>query len=256
MSLKSYLLNKIGHQDIDASFNYTYHLSFSLQKLFDFNHERRNILSKVENYTHVNYQRLKSLYDIAEKVSQQKISGSFVETGVWRGGCAGILACIAKKYGYTNDLYFFDSFEGLPEPTLKDGKDAIIFAKGKKSGELNSISKVKAGDEYIKELLFDHLDIDKNKVNLVKGWFQDTLPKTSKSIQKIAILRLDGDWYDSTKIVLDWLYDSVLPGGYVIIDDYYYWDGCKKAVQDFIKEHNLSVKIHPQDMSGAYFIKQ
>jgi hypothetical protein len=224
--------------------------------MFDFNPERKSLLSKIENYTHVNYQRLKSLYDISEKVSIQKIPGSFVETGVWKGGCAGILSYVAKKYDYRNNLYFFDSFEGLPEPTEKDGSDAVKFAKGKKAGNLKSISKVAAGDEYIKDLLYHKLKIDQKKVHLVKGWFQDTLPTSSKEIKKIAILRLDGDWYESTKVVLDWLYDAVVPGGYVIIDDYYYWDGCKKAVQDFIKEKGLSVTIRRQDMSGAYFIKQ
>lgn len=256
MSLKSYILNQLGHQDIDRSFSRIYHLSFKLQQFFDFNSERKQLLSKVENYTHVNYQRLRALYDIAEKVSEQKMPGSFVETGVWRGGCAGILAYVAKKHKYHNNLYFFDSFEGLPEPSEKDGKDAMEFAIGKKSGALKSIAKVEAGDEYIKELLFEHLNIDKAKVYLVKGWFQNTLPTTSKKLKKIAILRLDGDWYDSTKIVLDWLYDSVVPGGYIIIDDYYYWDGCKQAIQDFIKERGLSVKIYRQDVSGAYFIKQ
>lgn len=256
MSLKSYFLNQLGHQDIDGSFNHAYHLSFSLQKMFDFDQTRRQLLAKVENYTHVNYQRLKGLYDIAEEVSKQKLPGSFVETGVWRGGCAGILAFIAKKHGYRNDLYFFDSFEGLPEPTEKDGTDAIEFAKGKKSGSLKSISKVLAEEEYLKRLLFNVLGIDKKYVHTVKGWFQKTLPRAAKNMNKIAILRLDGDWYESTKVVLDYLYDLVIPGGYIIIDDYYYWDGCKKAVQDFIKERGISVKIKPQDMSGAYFIKE
>ena len=103
--------------------------------------------------------------------------------------------------------------------------------------------------------MFIKLQIDESKVHLVKGWFQDTLPIYKKKIGKISILRLDGDWYESTKVALDNLYDCVVSGGYVVIDDYYFWDGCKKAVDDFILERKLQVTIRRQDASGAYFIK-
>ena len=185
----------------------------------------------------------------------EKTSGAFVETGVWMGGCAGILSYVSKKFAYNNKLYFFDSFQGLPEPTHEDGKDAKTFARGNNRGTLKSIGKVKAEENHIKELLFDKLVIDPSRVNIVKGWFQDTLPVYKKKIGKISILRLDGDWYESTKVALENLYDLVSPGGYVIIDDFYFWDGCRRAVEEFIKNNNLQVDIKRQDASGAYFIK-
>ena len=121
---------------------------------------------------------------------------------------------ISKKYHYPNTLYFFDSFEGLPQPSIKDGRDAKIFANGESKGDLKSINKVKAEEGYIKELLFEKLEIDPTKVYIIKGWFQDTLAKNKNKIGKIAILRLDGDWYESTKVALENLYDLVVPGGY------------------------------------------
>ena len=255
MSLKSYLFIKSGLSDADYRFEKIIKLSFDIQRLFDTNGERRSFLKKIRGFTHVNYQRLKVLWDLANEYAKNKKPGAFVEAGVWRGGCAGILSHISKKYGYKNRLFFFDSFEGLPQPSSKDGKNAEIFADKNNKGVLRSIKKLIAEDIYIKSLLFDILKIDKSKVKIVKGWFQKTLPKYKKITGPIGILRLDGDWYESTKVCLENLYDLVLPGGYIIIDDYYFWDGCKKAVDEFVKTNNLGVKILPQDTSGAYFIK-
>lgn len=256
MSLKSYISQKVGLTDVDINFQRIYNLGFQAQRFVDSNKERKTILEVIKPYTHVNYQRLKFLWNISEKVAVGKTPGAFVETGVWKGGCAGILSYISKKYDYNNGLYFFDSFEGLPQPTSEDGKDAKTFALGEIEGELKSINKVQAEENYIKELLFNKLEIDHSKVNIVKGWFQDTLPVYKKVIGGIAVLRLDGDWYKSTKVALENLYDLVIPSGYIIIDDYYFWDGCKKAVDEFIVKNRLQVEIKKQDASGAYFIKQ
>lgn len=255
MSLKSSLALKFGISDITPLFIKMYRLSFELQRFFDTNGERKEVLKNIREYTHVNYSRLKFLWDVAEKCSIHNIKGAFVETGVWRGGCAGIISYISKKYGYKNLLYFFDSFEGLPQPTLKDGLDAEKFSNSKILGNLKSIQKVKAEESYVRELLFVKLGINPTKVNIIKGWFQDTLPIYKNKIKEIAILRLDGDWYESTKTSLDNLYDRVVKGGYIIIDDYFYWEGCKKAVDEYIRNRKLNVILKRQDTSGAYFIK-
>jgi hypothetical protein len=178
-----------------------------------------------------------------------------VETGVWKGGCSGILAYMSKRHGYLNELYFFDSFEGLPQPTESDGREAKRFANGKTNGDLESIDKLIVDESFLKDLLFNKLEVEPTKVNIIKGWFQNTVPYYKVQIKDIALLRLDGDWYESTKVPLENLYDNVVSGGYVVIDDYYYWDGCKKAVDEFIKERKLNVDIKSQDLSGAYFIK-
>ncbi len=255
MSIKSYIAQKVGFTDVGSNFQKIYNLGFETQRFLDNNKERKSILETIKPHTHVNYQRLKFLWEVAERVAVKGTPGAFVETGVWRGGCAGILSYISKEYDYKNGLYFFDSFEGLPQPTSEDGKDAETFAVGKNKGKLKSIKKVQAEENYIKELLFNKLEIDPSKVNIIKGWFQDTLPVYKDKIGDIAILRLDGDWYESTKASLENLYDLVRQGGYVIIDDFYFWDGCRKAVEEFIINNKLQVEIQRQDASGAYFIK-
>jgi hypothetical protein len=255
MSLKSNIVLQLGLTDVDTKYITLYNISFEVQKALDFNKERTKLLSEVRDYTHVNYPRLKFLYDVAQKVAASQMQGAFVEAGVWRGGCAGILTYISKTHNYKHPLYFFDSFEGLPQPREEDGIDSHKFANNNSNGGLKSINKVKAEEDYIKELLFNKLGADQNKVNIIKGWFQDTLPVYKEKVGPIAILRLDGDWYESTKVSLENLYDLVVPGGYIIIDDYHYWDGCKRAVLEFIENRGLNVEVKRQDVSGVYFVK-
>jgi len=255
MSIKSNVAVKIGLTDINWLSQALYNISFGFQNYFDFNFERRQLIKLVRRFTHVNYKRLKALYDLAEKCHQSGCKGAFVETGVWKGGCAGILSYMSKKYNYQNQLWFFDSFEGLPEPTIEDGLDAEVFSGNNFPGSLKPTGKVEAGEKYIKELLFNKLSIKPEKVHIIKGWFQKTLPKERKKIGQIALLRLDGDWYESTMAALENLYRLVVSGGYVVIDDYYYWDGCRRAVDDFFKKNKIKAALLRQDMSGVYFQK-
>lgn len=256
MSLQSSLAKTVGLSDPDSSgFQAFFRLSFGLQRLIDSNPERREVLGTVREYTHVNYQRLKFLWDTAEAFAKRRVRGSFVEAGVWRGGCAGILAYLVKKYGYRQRLYFFDSFAGLPLPTTYDGDDANHLVKGARGNGLRSSGTLAADASWISTLLSEQLGIDPRRVAIIRGWFEDTMPAWSKKIDDILILRLDGDWYASTRVTLQNLYDRVVPGGYVIIDDYYFWDGCKIAVDEFIERRRLRVGLRRQDTSGAYFVK-
>ncbi|MCA9390608.1 class I SAM-dependent methyltransferase, partial [candidate division WWE3 bacterium] len=213
MSLKSSLALRIGLKDTDSFFLKLYAFSFEIQRLLDRDTERRQTLKLIRPYTHVNYARLTFLWDAVQDCIENKKEGAFVETGVWRGGCAGIMAYLSKKYQYPNDLYFFDSFEGLPQPSEKDGRDAIMFAGNQKDGTLKSINKVVSDEQYLEKLFDQVLEIDTQHVHIHKGWFQDTLPKMHVKIGKIALLRLDGDWYESTKVALEYLYPHVIPGG-------------------------------------------
>jgi hypothetical protein len=256
MSLKTKFAIMAGLTDVDKNFTRLYNIGFEIQKAFDFDEERSILMTNIKDYTHVNYPRLKFLYDIATQLAKSKTKGAFVETGVWKGGCAGILSYVSKKYDYKHPLYFFDSFEGLPEPTTEDGKDAKAFSEHINSeGNLVPIHKVSAGKDYIERLLYKKLQIEPQKVHIIKGWFQHTLPIYKEKIGEIALLRLDGDWYESTKTALENLYDNVVTGGYIVIDDYNYWDGCKTAVDEFLKSRGINVQIKPQDTSGVYFQK-
>jgi O-methyltransferase len=173
------------------------------------------------------------------------IEGSVVECGTWRGGMIG---GIAKLLG-NRDYYLFDSFEGLPEAKEIDGAAAIQWQNDKDSPlYLNNCTAEMAYAE--KAMSISGV----SKYHIKKGWFSDTLPHFDKS-KKIAILRLDGDWYESTMDCLNNLYDCVVPGGIIIMDDYHVWDGCSRAVHDFLSRRGVADRICQWDDTVCYIIK-
>ncbi len=200
----------------------------------------------------VNYPRLVNILTTADAVVANNIVGNYVECGVWRGGCSALFAYKAREENKGRITYLFDSFEGLPEPTVEDGQGAHTFADGKSTGDLSSINKnVGTQDEVQK--LFAKLNLTNYKI--IKGWFQDTLPINKNTLESIAVLRLDGDWYESTKVCLEHLYDKVSVEGYVLIDDYNFWPGCKKAVDEFFASRGITPEIKRVDASGVLIKK-
>lgn len=220
-----------------------------------FNFEKLWLFKKVYPYTMVGYARLSNVYELANLVEKNKIAGVFAECGVWRGGCIAVMAFVAQKFNSGRKVWLFDSFEGLPEPTLEDGKIAKDYALNKAEGNLKTIDKCVAPLKDVEEVFFDVLKLDKKNIVISKGWFQDTLPKDREKIGKIAILRLDGDWYESTKSCLENLYDNVIIGGYIILDDYGHWEGAKKALDEFFIERNIRPELVKIDYTGVYFKK-
>jgi hypothetical protein len=214
-----------------------------------------NLYRTVRPFTLGNFDRIASLYKLARDVQKRKAEGSFVELGVWRGGCAAVMAWVAKEEGLGRRTYAFDSFEGLPEPTEADGVQAADYAHGRTSGKLAPIGACVSPYEDFEKLFFDILEIDRKNVEVRKGWFQDTVPVAAKTIGPIAILRLDGDWYESTKVCLEHLYDKVIPGGYVVIDDYGHWQGCRVAVDEFFQARGINPELVVVDYTCRYFVK-
>ncbi|KAB2946159.1 TylF/MycF/NovP-related O-methyltransferase [Candidatus Methanoperedens sp. BLZ2] len=207
-------------------------------------------------YSQQNYASLSNVYDLAKVMEKNNTRGSFVECGVWKGGCAAVMAIIANKAGNNRKIWLFDSFEGMPEATGMDsGKSAMELAEGKMSGKLIPVGTNIALIEDVKKLFFEKLNLNKSNIIFAKGWFQETIPKYKDQIDHIAILRIDGDWYESTKTCLENLYDQVIEGGYIIIDDYGFFPGCKKAVDEFISMRNLKVELIKIDYSRVYFKK-
>jgi hypothetical protein len=145
----------------------------------------------------------------------------------------------------------FDSFVGLPAPSPEDADIA-----GAKTAELTPIGAAVAPRERAEELFYDVLHVDRDRVVFHEGWFQDTVPAAARSIPSLAILRVDGDWYESTKVCLDGLYDTVVEGGFVIIDDYGCFVGCRQAVDEFMEAYGLDKRsLVPIDHEGVYFRK-
>lgn len=199
----------------------------------------------VSSYTMVPYSRLSNLHTLASDLIRKNIEGSFVECGVCNGGSAGIIAGVAKS-DENRSVWLFDSWEGLPEP---GGNDVSHKGSRLNKGSLHG------SERKVRELLFGKFGLDVNRVHLDKGWFFETLPSNKNRIGKIALLHLDCDWYDSMKFCLEELYGNVVEGGFVVIDDYGYWKGCKQAVDEFVGRKDVQAELINVDWTGVYFQK-
>ncbi|MCW2573700.1 MAG: hypothetical protein JWO88_3758 [Frankiales bacterium] len=165
---------------------------------------------------------------------RRHVAGCVVECGVWRGGMS---AAMAEVLGPERQYFLFDSFEGLPVPTAMDGSAAVAWQQDTQSPTYYGNCRAEIG--FAEQAM--RLSGAPN-YRLIKGWFDQTLPNFSPPCP-IAVLRLDGDWYESTLVALESLYKHLAPGGIVIIDDYYAWDGCSRAVHDFLSRHHLTARV-------------
>lgn len=162
------------------------------------------------------------------------LPGCVVECGVWRGG---MIAGVSEILGSGRSYYLFDSFQGLPPAREIDGRAAISWQKDIQSPTFyeNCTAPEKIAIEAMKLAKV-------KKFKTVPGWFNETIPPFSFN-EEISYLRLDADWYNSTEICLKELFFKVCPQGLIVIDDYYTWDGCSRAVHDFLSKYSLTEKI-------------
>ena len=189
-------------------------------------------------------QTIAGVYQMREHIREimvKNISGAIVETGCWRGGLGAYLAHFGRE------VWLFDSFEGLPELTEND-----IEIAGLKKLPLHTKTGYIATSEESAHKIARKLGV---KPHIIKGWFSDTLSKHKERIGPIAILRLDGDTYNSTKEALDILYDSVVVGGIIVIDDYYDFSGCRKALYEFFNERGIVSTLQHYPFGRVYFRK-
>ena len=246
--------NKMIIKKIDLSYFFFFYVLFTLVRNIE-KTERMRILYLTRSYSMVGRSGLFATYDIAHKVEKNKINGCFIECGVARGGCSAIMAMVASKYKNNRKVWLFDSFEGLPKPSSENEFDSN---KDTTEGDKHS-SYVQEGYclgtyEEVDKLMFSKLKLDRENIFMVKGWFQETLPKYKDKIGKISFLRIDADWYKSTKYCLEKLYDNVVIGGYIYIDDYESCIGSKKATDEFL-EKKLKAKLNFDNRGGVYFEK-
>lgn len=228
---------------------------------YDLEPEAREAIAKIADHTMVSFEKLVPLYQQAVYCEQVGLPGAFVECGVWKAGCVGIMAQANLTYGKERrELHLFDSFEGIPEPDAAvDGAAAIEFAKqagGGTGGALKPLADQYGGVgtlDVCQKLINGTLGYPKEHTHYHVGWFQDTVPIADTG--PIAILRLDGDWYASTKVCLEHLYDRVVPGGFVILDDYKAYEGCELAVREFTEARGIRPYLHHLDRWGRYWIK-
>jgi len=201
------------------------------------------LLFQVRNYTGLSVPRLTALYTLSREIDRLSVPGEVVECGVRNGGSAAVMAFVSQKSPLNRDVWLFDSFEGLPEPTMEDGNKALTeYHQGKCLGSVAKVGEI-----------FQRLSVAESRVHIVPGWFEETFP--SVKINDIALLHIDADWYESVKLCLKKFYPSVCPGGFIVLDDYGHWEGCRRATDEFLQNHNISVKLKKVDYAGHYFQK-
>jgi O-methyltransferase len=198
------------------------------------------LLDRVRPYTMVSEPALRDLAGRVHGVIDSGVPGAFVECGVWRGGSSFLMAELAKRRGETGrTTWMFDSFEGLPPPQDIDGPGAKAYAEDVENplyydncrAELDEVRAA------ARELGLEA------QTEIVPGWFDQTLGEARERIGPIALLRIDCDWYDPVLFCLETLYDQVSPGGVLIVDDYYQWDGCTIATHEFLARRELPLRV-------------
>jgi O-methyltransferase len=216
----------------------------------------REALGIVKPYTMLSYERLITLWQQVRYLDKACIPGGLVECGTWKGGACGMMALAHRRCGSPHRaLHLFDSFQGLPEPNKEqDGEMAVRYADERASGSLRSIGKCVGLLEENKHLLEDVARYPAELIHYHVGWFQETLRLVPQSVGAIALLRIDGDWYESTKMCLETLYSKVSSGGVVVIDDYGKWPGCRRAVDEFLAGQKRPVYLNHIDAAGRYVI--
>jgi hypothetical protein len=195
--------------------------------------------------------RLNNLQECVESVVKRDVPGDLIEAGVWRGGAAIFMRAVLKVLDVdSRTVWVADSFEGLPAP---DPEKYPLEAKAHSSPIMKqSFKHLAASVEEVRRnfIAFGMLD---ERVKFLQGWFKDTLP--TAPIDRVAVMRLDGDYYESTMDCLVHLYDKLSVGGYAIIDDYGEdnWTYCRKAVDDFRRDRRIADPLIPVDAKCYYW---
>jgi|LakMenEpi03Aug12_release.lakeMendotaPanAssembly.Ray.scaffolds.fasta_scaffold186377_2 O-methyltransferase len=200
-----------------------------------------NLIKKAKNYSMTDYKNLYLSAQAIKYISENNIDGDIVECGVWKGGHIIIFKSLCEKYELSKKIFAFDTFEGMTVSTEAD----LNYNEEKACDLLNKVVITKNDGDNI--WCYASLDSVKNNItnstgnianiNFIKGDVCETLKETSNLPEKISLLRLDTDFYESTKIELQTLYPLLQEGGLLIIDDYGHWKGAKKAVDEYFSKH-------------------
>lgn len=191
--------------------------------------------------------RLDQLHSCIKDVLAGNVPGDLIETGVWRGGAAIFMCAALKAYGdASRTVWVADSFAGLPKPDGRYEQD-----RGDSHWKFHSVLAIPIEQVKANFARYELLD---EQVRFLQGWFKDTLPNAP--IDRLSVLRLDGDMYSSTMDVLQNLYPKLSPGGYAIIDDYGAVAACRQAVDDYRQSHRIVEPIQKIDWTGVFWRKR
>jgi O-methyltransferase len=196
-------------------------------------------------HTMIGRKRLENVRDCAKQIIEKRIPGDFIETGVWRGGSTIFMRAVLKAYDISDKrVWVADSFEGLPAPNEK--------AYPADKGDIHhTIDELKVTLDSVKNN-FSKYNLLDDQVIFLKGWFRDTLPLAP--FEKLSLVRLDGDMYESTMDAMVNLYPKLSPGGFLIVDDYCI-QMCRKAITDYRAMNNIKEEIIDIDGTGVFWQK-
>ncbi|MBL7766753.1 MAG: class I SAM-dependent methyltransferase [Chitinophagaceae bacterium] len=208
-------------------------------------------------YTMTSIERMFALYKGVEYIIKNNIPGDFVECGVWKGGSSMLIALTLKKFDITNrHIWMYDTYEGMSEPTEKDtdksGVRADELLKNALKDEQSSVWCYSSLEEVKQNLSLTKYPAD--HIHFIKGKVEDTIPKYIPT-GNLAMLRLDTDWYESTRHELIYLFPLLVQKGILIIDDYGHWVGAKQAVDEYLLEHKIPLLLNQIDYSGRIAVK-
>ena len=194
--------------------------------------------------TMVGRQRLADVRSCVDSVMADGVPGDFIETGVWRGGVTILMRGMLEAWADTDRrVWVADSFQGLPAP------DAEAFPQDV-GHDMSDVPTLAVSADQVRAN-FDRYGLLDQQVRFLEGWFRDTLP--SAPIEQLAILRIDGDMYESTMDALEALYPKLSVGGYVIVDDYGAWEPCRQACTDYRERHGITDEIVSVDWTGVHW---
>ena len=225
-------------------------------KLSDFDPAAIKVIDRVQPYTMTSPDRIFALVQAVRYISGAGVPGSIVEAGVWRGGSAMAAAIELMAHGdRSRDLYLYDTYEGMSEPTKEDvdfrGQDAGVQLASSKKSTNSQIWAYSPVEEVRRNLLSTGYPAD--MLHFIKGKVEDTIP--GEAPDQIALLRLDTDWYESTKHEMEHLYPRLVSGGVLILDDYGHWQGARQAVDEYMAAHNLHLLLNRIDNTGRIALK-
>jgi len=223
----------------------------------DFNPEAIKVICEARPFTMTSLERMYVLIEAVKYISKNKIEGDIVECGVWKGGSMMIVAkTLVQLRDESRDLYLFDTFAGMTDPSTKD----IDFIGNKASKLLRSSQKEDdksiwcyAPLEEVKEVIAK-TRYQPNKIHFIEGKVETTIPEYAP--ERISLLRLDTDWYESTKHELTHLFPRLSQNGILIIDDYGHWQGAKLATDEYFAEQDISIFLSRIDDTGRVAVKQ
>lgn len=219
---------------------------------------RDAVYDSVGRYTMTGPHRIAALCDAVDYVEEHQLPGDFVECGVWRGGSAmAMMTTLLNRGKPSRQIHLYDTFEGMSEPTDHDldhqGNSADMLLKAEADDKCDSATWAYCSQADV-EANLAQIGYPSERVHLVRGKVEDTLPAAAP--QSISLLRLDTDWYESTRHEMVHLFPRLCVGGVLIIDDYGHWRGARKAVDEYLAENNIRLFLQKIDYTGVMAIKQ